>query len=59
MTDFIPWPGGPCPVPPKTRVDVRFRDKGTGNGTQADFWCGWIHTDTKVDIVAYRIVKEH
>lgn len=59
---WIEWHGGDCPVPPETRVEVRFRDYDAApiKQARADHWdrC-WDHsTPTKFDIVAYRIAQD-
>lgn len=57
-SDWIKWEGGKCPVDPKTRVEVAFRD-GTKSTSQqlakdldwrTDHWMG-------CDIIAYKVVK--
>lgn len=69
---FIPWSGGPCPVPTGTMVHVRYRNgeesivtamRGQGNfrfkqikGRLAATYWGTAHSPS--DIVAYKIYKE-
>ena len=54
MTDWIEWKGGDCPVPPDTRVKVRFRN-GTETTGPAGWWV-WMLGSLGVDIVAYRVI---
>lgn len=57
---WIEWPGGPCPVPPETLVQIRTLDGQTGIFTAAD--CA-LHPDWWSDqhrarwIAAYRVIE--
>lgn len=50
------WDGGECPVPPDTRVDVRFRSGTEHYRMPAGGW-RWMHRSNDGDIVAYRIAS--
>lgn len=53
--DWIEWNGGRCPVDPKLRVAIKFRE-----GYQASFVADmyrWDHDGSGSDIVAYRVVR--
>lgn len=63
--EWLPWPGGDCPVAEGTLVDVRYRDgeekfnvpAGTpveGREANADYWENWNY---RSDIIAYRIAQ--
>lgn len=64
---WIDWPGGECPVPRGTLVDVRYRCGRENNhvsagiscdmgGSDSD-WCAedWSHDNSGHDIIAYRL----
>ena len=61
---WIDWPGGECPVPDGTLVDVRFRDGTTHDEQPAYNQFGiastvadapfWRNDDSGADIIAYR-----
>lgn len=64
---WIDWPGGECPVPRGTLVDVRYRCGRENNhvsagiscdmgGSDSD-WCAedWSHDNSGNDIIAYRL----
>lgn len=55
---WIQWNGGECPVPARTRVDIRFRRGGNESNRIAEA-LEWEHGKLGWwwDIVAYRIVK--
>lgn len=53
---FIAWYGGECPVTPKTRVEVVFRDLVVLNMDQR--WI-WAHSGESDDIIAYRVIEEN
>jgi hypothetical protein len=59
-TPWIEWNGGECPVPPGTRVDLRFRNgaelESYPQDTAEVFY--WRHDDHFSDIVAYRVHVE-
>ena len=60
--EWIEWGGGERPVPPETRVHVRFRCGAEVFAESAGSW-SWVHiqwTDgaDPYDIVAYREVSE-
>lgn len=56
---WIPHEGGPCPVPPGVRIDVRYRNGAfarslpTGGGLTGPNY--WAHDGTPGDVVAYRL----
>lgn len=51
------WPGGECPVPEGTLVDVRFRDGYTEESRPAEYWA-WTNGGKHLrDIVAWRLAK--
>ena len=52
----IPHDGGPCPVPPETRVRVWFRDGTVPPDHRAQNW-DWSHHDIHADIVGYAILE--
>ena len=53
----IKWEGGECPVPPNTRVEVKFRDGDSQSGHPAYAYVySWRHDGDDADIVEYRIV---
>ena len=53
----IKWNGGECPVPPNTRVKVKFRD-GDSQSVHPAYAHYWRHDGDGADIVEYRIVTE-
>nr|UVM90484.1 MAG: hypothetical protein [Bacteriophage sp.] len=63
--DWIDWPGGECPVPRGTLVDVRYRDSqaypdriGTPAlvaGGHGATYHHWLHDGMRNDIIAYRL----
>ena len=54
---WIQWNGGECPVPARTRVDIRFRRGGDESNRIAEA-LEWEHGKLGWwDIVAYRIVE--
>lgn len=66
--DWIDWPGGECPVPDGTLVDVEFRNgsrqmkeiaTGTDNSAiRSDATSAfWRHDNLPCDIVKYRVSK--
>ena len=57
MSDWIEWKGGECPVPPGTKVDVKFRSGNVYDGENAASY-SWRHCGVRSDIVAYRVVGE-
>lgn len=57
--EWIEWPGGECPLPPNTPVDVQFRCGETteSDAVEASEW-DWTHgtgRNGEYDIIAYRI----
>jgi hypothetical protein len=55
--DWIPYNGGPCPVPWDARVAVRFRDATERSDLLAAQWDWSRATNAKVgDIIAYRVL---
>lgn len=55
---WIKWHGGECPVPPETRVGLRFRSGATETGHRADDY-SWRHSlNDPNDIVEYRTFTE-
>lgn len=58
MSEWIEWSGGERPVPPDTRVEVRFHN-GDTHIARADevSWLG-SHFDNRYDIVGYRVISE-
>ena len=61
MGDWIEWKGGECPVPPDTRVEVRFRSGASDPHCNAGLWdWKWMGRDLEdtYDIVAYRVISE-
>ena len=56
---WIKWHGGECPVPPNTRVTVKFRDGDSQSGYPAYAYAySWRHDGDGADIVEYCIVTE-
>lgn len=65
--DWIDWPGGECPVPRGTLVDVRYRDSqaypdriGTPAlvaGGHGATYHHWLHDGMGNDIISYRLHK--
>lgn len=53
---WIKWHGGECPVPPDTKVGLRFRSGETETGYSADDHY-WHHTGDDADIVKYRTIS--
>ncbi len=53
---WFKWHGGECPVPPGTRVEVKFRHGGVEEGIAADLY--WSHVSDNSDIWEYRTVTE-
>lgn len=62
MSDWIEWKGGECPVPPDTRVQVRFVSDfwGTTHAEDAARKFSWARPSLNVYgfIAAYRVVSE-
>lgn len=58
MTDWIEWKGGERPVPPDTRVEVRYRTGATDRGLAGSWAACWLNDGAPDDIVAYRVVSE-
>lgn len=54
---WIKWYGGECPVPPNTRVVVKYRNGVLGSVRRADDYY-WYHDGGGGDIFEYRIVLE-
>lgn len=57
--EWIEWPGGSCPLPPETPVEVRFRCGAEDCCEKASAWA-WDHSrhnPEAYDIVAYRVVE--
>lgn len=57
-TDWIAWGGGECPVPAKTKVQIKTRDGDPSPASLAGVWW-WGRHDRSVphECIAYRIVK--
>ena len=53
----IKWDGGECPVPPNTRVKVKFRDGDSQSGHPAYAYY-WHHDGDGADILTYCIIAE-
>ena len=53
----IKWDGGECPVPPNTRVKVKFRDGDSQSGHPAYAYY-WHHDGDGADILTYCIIIE-
>ena len=59
MSDWIEWSGGECPVPPYTRVEVRFRNGALNSVSSAKDWTWkWPAGRGAYDIVGYRVISE-
>lgn len=59
MNNWTDWPGGECPVPPGTPVEIRTRDGTVSKGLSSEFT--WTHDRNNVnygDIVEYRVERE-
>ena len=54
---WIKWNGGECPVPPNTRVKVKFRDGDSQSGHPAYAYY-WHHDGDGADILTYCIITE-
>lgn len=61
---FITHNGGPCPVSPEAKVEVKFRDGGRSQPTEACLWDSWEGTasdwwqwqgNPDDNIIAYRL----
>lgn len=53
--EWIEWAGGECPVPPGTKVDVKFRSEGQfAKNVEAEAFT-WVRHGSAGDIVAYRV----
>ncbi len=61
LDNWIEWNGGPCPVAPNARVEVRFRNHEClgGDWTSLGSTWTWRHDGTNADIVAYRPVADN
>lgn len=67
--DWIDWPGGECPVPTGTLVDVKWRDGRIDDGIPAKIShdldsskrnaIRWQHHGNSHDIIAYRLNQPH
>jgi hypothetical protein len=64
QNDWIEWTGGECPTPVDTMVDVKFRDGGFQDATEAGYWANahdcfnmWKQIGSTSDIIAYRMVS--
>lgn len=57
-SEWIPWPGGECPVATETLVEVRFDDPLNTERTYAARSLRWTHRNGNSDIIAYRIVEQ-
>ena len=57
--DWIDWPGGECPVPTGTLVDVRYRNGEENHhiGAGISFAEDWNNDGSPLDIIAYRLHK--
>lgn len=64
---WIQWPGGECPLPEGTRVNVRYRNGQEILNLRAlvlerrleDASCAfWMHENSPLDIVAYQLVAK-
>ena len=53
----IKWNGGECPVPPNTRVEVKFRDGDSQSGHPAYAYY-WHHDGDGADILTYCTIIE-
>lgn len=49
---WIEWKGGECPVENYVNIEVKYRNSDYG------FYNSWMHTGSKYDIIAYRIIPE-
>lgn len=61
--EWIEWAGGPCPVSPGTRVEVRTGCENIVAPPDLDLSCptkarAWLHSRGLSNIVAYRILSE-
>lgn len=55
---WVPHDGGPCPVNPGTKVDVKFRNGAySSKCDEAQHWY-WRHDCSDCDIIAYKVVSE-
>ena len=54
---WIEWHGGECPVPPNTRVKVKFRDGDSQSGHPAYAYY-WHHDGDGADILTYCTIIE-
>lgn len=58
MGEWIEWAGGERPVPPETKVEVRFRCGKEDDFYTAGVWeWDWDRGNTQYDIVAYRVIE--
>ncbi len=55
---WIKWHGGECPVPPDTKVGLRFRSGATESGYIADDYAWWHGINNPDDIVEYCVAIE-
>ena len=55
---WIKWHGGECPVPPETKVGLRFRSGATETGHRADDYSWWHGINDDNDIVEYCVAIE-
>lgn len=61
---WIDWPGGECPVPVGTLVDVMYRDNEIMLGVEAGVEGGWAEDwshdeyENTGDIIKYRLAKQ-
>jgi len=54
-SDWIVWGGGKCPVDINKTVEVKFVDMEPDSERAGNY--SWSHTNTRGDIIAYRVVK--
>ena len=54
---WVKWDGGECPVPPNTRVKVKFRDGDSQSGHPAYAYY-WHHDGDGADILTYCTIIE-
>lgn len=59
MNEWVEWKGGERPVPPDTRVEVRFRNGASNFLSPAKDWTWkWQTPKHAYDIVGYRVVSQ-
>lgn len=52
---WISWTGGPCPVDPNTKVDIKFQD-GTIHKNEFANGYFWEHDFDTGNIIAYKVI---